>query len=156
MKNNYINLSIHCTKDGFEYEVGKLFKAFEGTLGECNKEEFESLYDDLNEHLHAIANILEKMDKTIEERQEAEQQAELAVREEVILDMEDGTKIKFNAPYGWSSKAWSGSTIHSFDLFDIRCEDGRITAAKTKLHWGSERSLEPADLEVCNLLLQRM
>jgi hypothetical protein len=151
MSNTFISFW-SSNRDGFSSDVSRLEKSIQGTLGEANQDELNELHDALHEHFVKIRDTVEEFDKRIEARQEAERQAELAEREDFILDMDDGTKAKFNGPQGWDSKT---GVIMTYDLFDLVVEEGRITSAK-RMYMGRCSSLSEWDINVCNSLLQRV
>ena len=144
------------TREELDYIIDKTAKDVRDTCNECNKKEADDLHTALFDHLEKIKEIAAQFDKRIEARQEAERVAELAVREEVLLETDDGQKIKFSAPYGFDSPSSKGSTIYCFDMYDLHLEGGKIEAAKTYLIGGVYRDLSPEELEVCNSLMQRM
>lgn len=144
------------TRDELDYIIDKTAKDVRDTCSECNKQEADDLHTALMGHFEKIKEIAAEFDKRIEARQEAERQAELAVREEVLLETDDGQKIKFSAPYGFDSPSSKGSTIYCFDMYDLHLEGGKIESAKTYHLGGVYRDLSPEELEVCNSLMQRM
>jgi hypothetical protein len=154
MSNNNITFW-SSTKSGFDYDLDRLFKSIEGTIGECTQEECDLLHTALFEHLVAIRDTIESFDKKIEARQEAERQTELSAREEILLETEDGEMVKFNAPYGFDSPSIRGSSVYTFDLYGLRFNsEGKIEAAFDRFH--GDRRLTPEELDMCNSLFVRM
>ena len=133
-------------------DIGRLSRELLDTISDCNDQEAKQLHGQMFDHLIAIRNLVEKFDEQIEARQEAERVAELAEREDFILDMDDGSKVKFNGPQGWDSKT---GVIMTYDLFDLVVEEGQITSAK-RMYMGRCSSLSEWDINVCNSLLQRV
>ncbi len=144
------------TRDELDYIIDKTAKDVRDTCSECNKQEADDLHTALMGLLEKIKEIAAEFDKRIEVRQEQERLAELAVREEVLLETDDGQKIKFDAPYGFDSPSSKGSTIYCGDMYDLHLEGGKIESAKAYHLGGVYRDLSPEELEVCNSLMQRM
>ena len=155
--NNMDKLTYNIKKSAFESEISETFKSCEGTLRECNQAELNDLYNLLFQRLFDIREDLERFDKRIEQRQEDERQAELAQREEILLQTQDGQKIKFSAPYGFDSPSHRGTTVFCSDLYDLHFDsEGYINEAFVEHSMYGDRRLTPEELVMCNSLMQRM
>lgn len=140
-------------KSDMDWDITRLSRELLDTVSHCNAMEAKVLHSLMFPHLIAIRDLVEKFDEQIEKREEAERQAELAVREEVLLETVDGEKLRFNAPYGF--EVTPQRTIYSYDLCDLQLDQGKIIAAKAYT-MGRNSPLTPEELDKCNSLLVRM
>ena len=139
-----------------ENDVERLCRHLTCTIREFSASEAEAFHTEAFDHLVTLRDLEEKFEKIYLARHEHERQVELSEREEVLLETDDGQKIKFSAPYGFDSPSSKGSTIYCFDMYDLHLEGGKIESAKTYHLAGVHRDLSPEELEVCNSLMQRM